>query len=155
MKANTLFILGMLSLASLSDAQSSPLGAVRVTLIAGVSPARGGRVEVVRRADRAPREVVIVDKNATAEDLAAALAMIDALRTQFGDSLTADFRARPDVIRPGPKWQNSSYRSWLVEQLVRLRTASPVALADLGTVRAVQITLPPPRGKITSDGSRK
>lgn len=155
MKTNTLFILGMLALASVSGAQSSPLGAVRVTLIAGPSPARGGRVEVVRRADRAPRDVVIVDKNATAEDLAAGLAMINALRTQFGDSLTADFRARPEVIRPGPTWQNSAYRSWLVEQLVRLRTASPSALADLGTVRAVQVTLPAPRGIITSDGGRK
>ena len=155
MKTNTLFILGMLALASVGGAQSSPLGAVRVTLIAGPSPARGGRVEVVRRAERAPREVVIVDKNATAEDLAAALAMINALRTQFGDSLTADFRARPEVIRPGPKWPNSSYRSWLVQQLVRLRTAAPADLADLGTVRAVQVTLPAPRGIITSDGGRK
>jgi hypothetical protein len=155
MKANTLFILALLALASIAGAQTSPSGPIRVTLVAGPSPSKGGRVEVVRRAQRAPRDVVVVDRNATAEDLAAALTMINALRTQFGDTLTSDFRARPDVVRPGPTWEKSSYRSWLVQQLVRLRTASPAELADFGTVRAVQITLPAPRGVITSVDARK
>ena len=154
MKTLILFILAFVVFAPGADAQPPQLGAIRVTLIAGPSPSRGGRTEVVRRADRAPRDVVIVDKNATAEDLAAALAMINALRSQFGDSLTADFRARPEVVRPGPTWQKSSYRSWLVQQLVRLRTASPAALADFGTVSAVHITLPAPRGSITGDGRK-
>ena len=155
MKANALFIMAMLTLASVAGAQSPQLDPIRVTLIAGPSPSKGGRTEVVRRAARAPRDVVIVDKNATAEDLAAALVMINALRSQFGDSLTSDFRARPDVVRPGPTWQKSSYRSWLVQQLVRLRAAPPAALADLGTVRAIEITLPASRGIITADGARK
>jgi hypothetical protein len=155
MKTNTLFMLAMLALASVAGAQSTQLGAIRVTLIAGASPSRGGRTEVVRRAQRAPRDIVIVDRNATAEDLAAALAMINALRKQFGDSLTTDFRARPDVIRPGTRWDNSDYRSWLIEQLVRLRSAKPTDFPEFGTVRAVQITLPAPRGAITSDGGRK
>lgn len=155
MKTNTLFILAMLALTSIVGAQPSQLGAIRVTLVAGPSPSKGGRAEVVRRAQRAPRDVVIVDRNATAEDLAAALAMINALRTQFGDSLTTDLRARPDVVRPGKKWDKSGYQSWLIEQLVRLRTAKPAEFADLGIVRAVQITLPPPKGAITSDSERK
>ena len=154
MKTTILFILAMLALATTVQAQSSQLGAIRVTLIAGPTPSKGGRTEVVRRAQRTPRDVVVVDKNATAEDLAAALAMINALRTQFGDSLTADFRARPEVVRPGPTWQKSEYRSWLVQQLVRLRTASPAQLADFGTVSAVQITLPAPRSAVTGDGRR-
>jgi len=155
MKTNALFIMAMLALASVAGAQSPPLDAIRVTLIAGPSPSRGGRTEVVRRAQRVPRDVVIVDKNATAEDLAASLAMINALRSRFGDSLTSDFRARPEVVRPGPTWQKSSYRSWLVQQLVRLRSAAPAEFADLGTVRAVQITLPASHGAITADGARK
>lgn len=155
MKTNALFIMAMLALASVAGAQSSPLDPIRVTLIAGPSPSRGGRTEVLRRAARPPRDVVIVDRNATAEDLAAALAMINALRSQFGDSLTSDFRARPDVVRPGPTWQKSSYRTWLVQQLVRLRTTPPAELADLGKVSAVQITLPAARGVITTDGARK
>ena len=155
MKTTILFILAILALPSTVEGQPSQLGAIRVTLIAGPSPSRGGRTEVVRRARRGPRDVVIVDRNATAEDLAAALAMINALRSQFGDSLTSDFRARPEVVRPGPTWQKSDYRSWLVQQLVRLRTASPAELADFGTVSAVQITLPAPRGAITSESGRK
>ena len=155
MKANNLFILALLAFASAAGAQPSQLGAIRVTLIAGPSPSKGGRTEVVRRAQRAPRDVVIIDRNATADDLAAALTMISALRTQFGDSLSSDFRARPDVVRPGPTWEKSNYRSWLVQQLVRLRTASPAELADFGIVRAVQITLPAPHGVITSVDARK
>jgi hypothetical protein len=155
MKTTILFLLALLALAPGAGAQSSPLAAIPVTLVAGPSPSRGGRTEVVRRAQRAPRDLVIVDRNATAEDLAAALAVINALRTQFGDSLTSDLRARPDVVRPGKTWDKSSYHSWLIQQLVRLRTAEPVDVADFGTVRAVQITLPAPRGVITSDGGRK
>ena len=155
MKTIILFVLSTLVLPSVAAAQASPLGPIRVTLVAGPTPSKGGRTEVVRRVERAPKDLVIVDRNATAEDLAAALAMINALRTQFGDSLTTDFRARPDVVRPGPTWQKSSYRSWLIEQLVRLRTASPAQLADLGSVRFVQITLPATRGTVTSDVGRK
>lgn len=155
MKTKILFVLGMLALGSMAGAQSPPLGAIRVTLIAGAAPSKGGRTEVVRRAHRAPRDVVIVDKNATAEDLAAAFAMINALRTQFGDSLTDDLRARPDVVRPGRKWDKSEYHTWLIEQLVRLRTAKLAVVADFGTVRTVQVTLPAPRGVITSGGGRK
>ena len=95
MKTIILLVLSALMLAPFAEAQTPQLGAIRVTLVAGPAPSKGGRAEVVRRAQRAPQDLVIVDKNATAEDLAAALAMINALRVQYGDSLTADFRARP------------------------------------------------------------
>ena len=139
MKINILFLLATIAPAFPIAAQSSQLGPVRVTLVAGLSTSKGGRTELVRRAQRTPANLVIVDKNATAEDLAAALTMLNALRAQFGDSLTNDFRARPDVVRPGPKWQKSAYRSWLIEQLVRLRTATPAAVADLGLVDGMQV----------------
>jgi hypothetical protein len=124
--------------------QSTSLGAARVTLVAGPAPSRGGRTEVVRRAQRSPKNIVIVDRNATADDLAGALALINALRLQYGDALKNDLRARPDVVRNGPRWEESAYRAWLVEQLVRLRRAPETALDELGMVRAVQITLPAP-----------
>jgi hypothetical protein len=155
MKTTILFFLSVLAITPGAAAQPSQLGAIPVTLVAGPSPSRGGRTEVVRRAQRAPRDVVIVDMNATAEDLAGALAMINALRTQFGDNLTTDLRARPDVVRPGKTWDKSSYHSWLIQQLVRLRSAKPVDVADVGTVRAVQIPLPAPRGAIGSEAGSK
>ena len=117
-------------------------GAVRVTLVAGPATARGGRTEVVRYAKLAPRDVIIVDRNATAEDLGAALALFNALRARFGDSLEADLRARPDTYRPGAAWLKSEYRTWLIQQLTRLRTSPVVATPLFGTARAVQITMP-------------
>src|SRR5688500_12730114 len=129
-------ILTFLALACLTSTagaqQSVPLGGALVTLIAGPTPSKGGRSEVLRRAQLRPQNLVIVDRNATADDLAAALGMIGALRAEYGDNLTTDFRARPESMRGGPKWQNSSYRKWLVQQLARLRTASLGAFPGFG-----------------------
>lgn len=125
--------------------------AARVTLVAGAAPSRGGRAEVVRRANRSPQNLVILDRNATAEDLAAALAMINALRAEHGDNLTTDFRARADKVRPGPTFDKSAYRAWLIDQLVRLRSAPERQFGELGVVRTVQITLPAPRGVTTGN----
>jgi|SRR5687768_1752951 len=155
MKTNILFVLATILLAPTTGAQPSQPGPLRVTLVAGPSPSKGGRVEVVRRAQRMPANLVIVDRNATAEDLAAGLAMMNSLRQQYGDSLTADFRARPDVIRPGRTWEKGAYRTWLIEQLVRLRTAKPAEVADLGVVRAVHIFLPAQNGSTTGDRGKK
>lgn len=154
MKTIILLVLALV-LPSAANAQPSPLGPIRVTLVAGPSPSKGGRVEVVRRAQRTPRDLVIVDRNATAVDLAAALATLNALRSNYGDSATTDLRARPEVVRPGKKWDKSEYHAWLTEQLVRLRTTKPASFADLGVVSAVQITLPAPQGVLTSDAGRK
>lgn len=140
---------------SLPAQDTAPLGAARVTLVTGMSPSRG-RVEVVRRAQRAPRNLVLVDRNATAEDLAGALAMVTALRTQYGDRLASDIRARPEAVRPGPNWQRSAYRTWLVAQLARLRAAPDGRVSDLGIVKAVQVTLPAPGGgAVVPSGTRQ
>ena len=109
----------------------------------------GFRTEVVRRAQGSPQNVVFVDQNATPEDLAGALALLQALRIQYGDALHSDFRARPELVRTRPTWQHSAYRGWIVEQLVRLRTAPPIMHGDLGLVPAVQVTLPGAKGTVT------
>lgn len=131
-------------------AQHKITNPVVVTLVAGPTPSKGGRTEVVRRAQGQPQNYVIVDLNATAEDLAAALTTLNRLRVQFGDSLTSDLRARIESARPGPTWQKSEYRTWLIQQLVRLRTAPGANLTDLGTVKSVQIMLPPPAARAST-----
>lgn len=147
-------LLAMFTTASLSaDAQLSPLGAARVTLLSGPSLSKGARTEVLRRAEGVPQNVVIVDWNAGADDLAGALAMINALRMQHGDALTQDYRARPEMVKHGPSWKDSAYRKWLHDQLMRLRQAPQQAFADFGIVRAVHITLPARGGVITSANS--
>ena len=152
MKFKNVFLFLLAAVSPALAQQATTLGPARVTLVAGPSPSRGARVEVVRRSARSPQNVIIVDRNATADDLVAALAMINAMRSQQGDALTHDFRARPDVVRHGPRWQESEYRAWLVDQLVRLRQAPQRAMSDLGVVRSVQITLPAP--KVSAAGSR-
>ena len=131
------------------EAQQAAPGSARVTLVARAPSARGQRTEVVRRAQLNPQNVVYVDQNATPEDLAGALALLQALRIQNGDQLQSDFRARPELVRTRPTWPHSSYRAWIVAQLVRLRTAAPTTHGDLGVVSAVQVTLPAAKGTVT------
>jgi hypothetical protein len=138
-----------------SGQQPTPLGAARVTLIAGVSPSKGARTEVVRQARRTPQNVVLVDQNANADDLGAALAVVGALRAQYGDSLANDLRAKPEYVRHGTRWATGEYRKWLQAQLVRLRQAPERELKPFGFVRAVQVTLPAPSGTVTSTGAPK
>ena len=82
--------------------QPATLGAARVTLVAGPSPSKGGRTEVVRRAGRSPQNIVIVSTNANADDLAGALALVNALRVEYGDALVARLSrpARSHAPRP-------------------------------------------------------
>ena len=131
-------------------AQQSPPGSTRVTLVARAAAARSQRTEVVRRAQQTPQNVVFVDQNATPEDLAGALALLQALRLQNGDQLQSDFRAKPEMVRTRPSWQQSPYRTWIIEQLVRLRSATAAAHGDLGVVTAVQVTLPAAKGTVTA-----
>ena len=145
-------ILVFAALAPLHAQPSRGLGDATVTLVAGTAPLRGGRVEVVRRASRSPQNVVIVDRKATAEDLAGAVVMINELRIAHGDSLTMDFRARAESVHPGPGWQSSAYRGWIIAQLARLRSAPEQRVAGLGVVRAVRITLPAPKEGATRNG---
>ena len=150
-----LLLLGILGVIPMSLAAQQPatLSAARVTLVAGTSPLQGGRTEVIRRAGRSPQNVVIVSTNANADDLAGALALVNALRITYGGASSVDYRARPDFIRHGPTWQDSEYRKWLQDQLVRLRQAREANLGELGWVKAVQITLPPPPSTATTGAS--
>jgi hypothetical protein len=138
-----------------SAAQQAPVNSARVTLVVSSDVSRGKRTEVVRRAQQMPQNVILVDRNATPEDLAGAMALLQALRIQHGDQLQSDFRATPEVVRTRPTWPQSPYRAWLIEQLVRLRKATPTRLADLGVVSAVHITLPPANGTVSSSGGTR
>ena len=148
---NLLIVVVLSAIAMPATAQlSTPTGTMRVTLVAGAAPSKGGRTEVVRRARLTPRNIVIVDLNATADDLAAALATVRAMHVQFGETSSADLRARPETIRLGPAFKDGAYRKWLHEQLLRLRRAPVTDLADLGRVQSVQITVPVPAASSTN-----
>lgn len=159
MKRTSQLLLGAIALSSVawpaSGQQRPALAPARVILIAGKSPSRGGRTEVIRQAQRTPQNIVIVDRNATADDLAGALGMLNALRAQYGDALKEDYRARPESVKHGPKWKDSEYRKWLHEQLVRLRKARERPVPGFGDVKAVAITLPARTGRVVSSSTGK
>jgi hypothetical protein len=140
LSAISVLLLGMSTTAATQTVAATE--AVRVTLVAGPATARGGRTEVVRYARITPQNVIIVDRNATAEDLGAALALFNALRAGFGDRLESDLRAQPQTFRGGAAWHKSEYRAWLIQQLTRLRASPVVSTPVFGMARAVQITLP-------------
>ena len=148
-------IVTLAGFATMSAAQQAAVSSTRVTLVASASVSRDKRIEVVRRAQRTPQNVIFVDANATPEDLAGAMALLQALRIQYGDQLQSDLRAAPEIVRTRPTWPQSAYRTWLIEQLVRLRKATPSRLGDLGVVSAVQVTLPAANGTITSAGGAR
>jgi hypothetical protein len=143
-------LLGLPTVASSQTVATS--GAVRVTLVAGPATSRGGRTEIVRFARITPRNVIIVDRNATAEDLGAAISLFNALRAEFGDNLAHDLRAHPQTFRPGAAWHKSEYRDWLIQQLTRLRSSPVVATPVFGQARAVQITVPAVKATATQSG---
>jgi hypothetical protein len=148
-RCNLVLIATLAMAVPLEAQQPATLGAARVTLVDGPSPSQGGRTEVIRHAGRSPQNVVVISTNATADDLAGALAMINALRVKYGDTSSVRYRASPGRIRHGPSWQGSEYRKWLTKQLVRLRKAGDTSLGELGVVKAVEIMLPPPPTKAT------
>lgn len=146
----------MLCIGQLLEAQTSsrPLGPIRVALILRDAEGTAG-TEVVRRKQRKPKDIVLVGRDAKAKDLAAALDLISALRVQLGDSLTKDVRAIVGSYALPVEWDKSPYRSWLDEQLVRLRAAPVRLVRDLGSARVVQITLPAPGAGLREIHSRR
>ena len=119
---------------------ATPVGPIRVTLV--LRKGASGSTEALRRANRQPANVVLLGESASAEDLAAALRAMSALRIRYGDKLTRDVRSRVQSSTLSPEWPESEYRRWLIGQLERLRAAPVRKVGDLGFVQAVYVTLP-------------
>ena len=133
--------------------RSTPPSPMRVALV--LRDGRQASTEVVRRAKRGPKNVVLVGKDASAEDLAAALRLMSALRMQYGDELLHDIRAHVQTSARSPEWAASNYRLWLIEQLNRLKAAPRRPVGDLGVAQAVLITLPARTATITYQSKGK
>jgi hypothetical protein len=109
----------------------------------------GAKAFILRRVNETPTNVIVVGSDADAIALGAAITTLRAARASEGDSLGADERI---VIRSaaatgvGPKLQRA-----LDHEIERLGRAPTRQLAGVGTVRAVERTLPRPK---TSDRRR-
>ena len=127
---------------------STPAGPIRVALV--LRQGTSDSTEALRRARRQPENVVLLGQSASAEDLAAVLRAMSALRIQYGDKLTHDVRSRVQSSTLSAEWAESEYRRWLIAQLARLRAAPVRKIGDLGFAQVVYITLPERSARVTS-----
>lgn len=99
---------------------------------------------ILRRAVRAPQNVILVSEKTTPADVVEAIAMLNRSRRSRGDSLTTDMKA---ITRRGNDAIARSSRSYdsAVRNLERLRIALAIPVDGVGTFPAVTATLPPAR----------
>lgn len=144
-----------LLLGSAGAAMAQPVqatsGALRVSLVGrGGSPGRPS-IEVIRRRHPAPLNVIAVDTTAaTARDLAAAIALFNALRQEYGDVMPTDVRAVPESYTPGNSWEGSAFKLWVENQLGRVRAGRLRNVPGFGTVRVADVTLPATNGRVAN-----
>jgi hypothetical protein len=122
---------------------------IRVALVASDTALSGSHVRVLRRNQQKPFDVILVSPQATSRDLATGVQLFSALRAQHGDSLLHDIRATPISGTPPLDWDGSPYQIWMDQQLTRLRRAQPYDVGGIGVARAVMITVPAARGRVS------
>ena len=120
----------------------------KVALIAVDEIPGGQKTRIVRRQHVRPQDLILVSGDASPNDLAAAINVLNGLRFQFGDTLTAGVEVSPTNHTPSASWSRSPYSNWISAQLTRLRAGRHYRVDGIGVRRTVLITLPPPRGRL-------
>lgn len=100
---------------------------------------------VERRPGVAPHDVILLRSDATPEQLSEAIRTLLVIRQVEGDTTSrrATMRTRLRQAHAGPRREFP----WVSRVLADLRRAPPEPLAGYGEVRAVEIWLPPQRGR--------
>ncbi|MDQ3605446.1 MAG: hypothetical protein M3418_04560 [Gemmatimonadota bacterium] len=96
---------------------------------------------VQRRPDVAPHDVILLRSTADAKQLSEAIHALLVIRQAGGDTATsrATMRMRPQQPQQGARPEFP----WVPRVMADLRRAEPKQIAGVGTVRAVEIWLPP------------
>jgi hypothetical protein len=107
--------------------------------VALVDPAQvaGGRAVVIRVPRQEVPNLVLVPRNATAEDIAAALGALQRSRTRFGDILDGSLRLTVVSARLSPAAAKGA------ELLRQLRDAPERTIPEFGRVRAIDTSVGP------------
>ncbi len=116
---------------------------VPVTIALADSAALGDTpFRVLRRADTSPRDVILLAPVADAAALSEAVGQLQTMRRVQGDvaAVTGAMRVRRPGNGRGPRML-----PWAPRVLQDLRRADARPLAGVGTVRNVQVWLPPTR----------
>jgi hypothetical protein len=115
-------------------------GGAPVVIVTGSPLPAGKRAMVLVRRSTIPREVVVLDSSATAEDLAASMQTLRALEVSLPpDGLQRDIRAFPSRFVPRQEWETTHKRRY-AKQVNDLRRASRRNIPGLGTLRAIEGT---------------
>jgi hypothetical protein len=142
----TAVLLFLLSTPATGQPPRSRDSSTRVVIMASDSALGTTHALVLRRAALNPREVILLDSAAGPLNLAASMRLLTALRAQWGDSLTTDWRVSPGFYAPARDYPGSPYEQWLNDQLKRLAGAKRYSVAGLGSGRVIVITLPAGHG---------
>ena len=119
-----------------------PVTVALVDTLAGDAPFR-----ILRRATVAPYDVILLRANADSAALSAAVQDLISIRQVQGDTARAAagvVRVRRPSATPG---QRMRMLPWARRVIDDLRRAERQAVAGVGSVPAVQIWLPPQRGR--------
>lgn len=125
------------------DAQEGRPNRVPVTIALAEGSALGGvPFRILRRADAAPHDVILLAPGADAASLSEALGQLQTMRRVQGDTATGSgmMRLRSQGNGGGPRMY-----PWAPRVLQDLHRADARPLAGVGTVRSVQVWLPPTR----------
>jgi hypothetical protein len=119
---------------------------VTIALVERLADANAATM-ILRRADIAPYDVILLRSNASGKELSKAVLDLLAIRGIAGDTArsTATVRIRPQwntVGRTGPELP------WAHRVVADLQRAEPRSIPGIGTVRAVEIWLPPARRRV-------
>ncbi|HEX8691700.1 MAG TPA: hypothetical protein VF746_04720 [Longimicrobium sp.] len=149
-RARALFAAITLALlnAGASFAQATPSGPTRVPVTVAIvdSLPRGqGRYIIWRRVSEEPRDVILLLPNATADEFSEAVRSLIIARRQQGDTATAAVKMR--TRRQAPAQPLPPPLPWADRVLAELARAERRQVAQVGTVRAVQIWLPRQAGR--------
>jgi hypothetical protein len=146
-----LVIAGLMTPALGTFAQSSP--ALHIVIVQG-APKGPAAAEVLIKGGPEARNIIIVEKRATADDLAAAVTIARHIRSTVGDTLTKDIRA---VARPSaraaskPVGPMAEFRAGLGRALQKLDKGKPEELKEFGKVKYIDIVIGAESGRGSVD----
>ena len=134
--------LSVLIPAAKAKAQAQPQGSSLLVIVVQQAPKDGGHVEVLLAAGKTARNIVYVDRTASASDLDAGIEIVRHLRGRFGDTLTRDIRATPRPSRgpkPAPNSAQASRLERLAHSLRTLDARSPGQVPKVGKVKSYEV----------------
>jgi hypothetical protein len=121
---------------------------VPVTVVMLDTLASGTPFRILRRTEVDPRDVIVLRSDADSATLSAAVHELLLIRSVQGDTARSGagglVRVRPHTRAPGRTVRMLPWGRRVVDDV---RAAQSRAVAGVGTVRAVQIWLPPQRGR--------